>query len=145
MKEIISTSVAHIMERQWRLNNWLTLYVMGNGPTPNDLSSVPEPNHVEIISGDTNGQLKDTEQAYDLSSIPTNANGDRVITFNVLSNLSTSLNTYIYLTLSDLTIDPLNVKIYLEYNGTAISNSSIIPNQVKFLKISTGKPVGIYN
>lgn len=145
MKEVISSSLANIMERQFRLNGWLTLYVMGNGPIPNDLSSVPEPNHIEIITGDTNGELKDTEQAYDLSTIPINTDGDRVITFNVLPSLSTSLNTYIYLTLSDLTTDPLKVKIYLEYNGTPISNTAIVPNEVLFLKITNGKPVGIFN
>lgn len=141
----IPTSLANVLERQWRLNTWLTKYVMGYGPTPNDFCSVPDQNHIEVISGDINGQLKDTEEAYDVSCIPVNTQGERIVTFNVLSHISQSVNTNIYITFAEYTTEKTEIKINVQYNGVAVIHGVIYPGQIKFLKIKNGVPTDILN
>jgi hypothetical protein len=140
----IPTSLANVLERQWRLNTWLTKYVLGTGPTPNDFCSVPMQNHIEVISGDVNGQLKDTEEAYDVSCIPANSQGEKVVTFNILSHISKSVNTNIYISFAEYTTENNSeIKINIQYNGIFITHGTIHPGQIRFLKIKDGIPVSV--
>jgi hypothetical protein len=142
----VQTSVASLGARQWRLNNWMTRYIMGCGECPCDICSVPEPNQVYQLQFDGDGHI--TDETLDLSCVPTTdcTNGTticglRVITIdNKVRNceltgcagVSVSEQKKVYLTHCDATEesawndknrpDAKNpVRIYLTNNGVPVT------------------------
>ena len=169
----VPTSLALNEARQWRLNGWLTRYIMGCGECPCDICSVPEKDLVYTLSFNADGEI--TDETLDLSCVVESEKQrtKRVITINnkvrddTSEGVSTNFYDTIYLTLCDAKADrPWNhdipgddagdvVYIYLTNNGARVTQDEFgnpVPayyvigvGQIKFLKVVAGYITRIVN
>lgn len=166
----VQTSVADLLERQWRLNNWSTKYLLGCGELcPCDICSAPTPDYSYTLNFNEAGHV--TDEALDLSCVMfSNKEAmTRVITINNqvrdceltgCEGVSVNERKKVYLTHcecseydSDLCAMP--VKIYLQNNGAAVTHDEFgneVPayyllgeGQVKYLCIVNGRITKIQN
>lgn len=79
----VQTSVASLGARQWRLNTWMTRYIMGCGDCPCDICSVPEPDQIYTLQADRAGNI--TDETLDLSCVPKSACNDGVCNLRVIT------------------------------------------------------------
>jgi hypothetical protein len=141
----VQTSLASLGARQWRLNTWMTRYIMGCGECPCDICSVPEPNQIYTLQYDMAGHI--TDETLDLSCVPKSPCTDgicdlRVITINNnvrdceltgCEGVSVSEQKKVFLTHCDAEPDDLvwndksrpdakkSVRIYLTNNGAKVT------------------------
>jgi hypothetical protein len=105
----VQTSVASLLERQWRLNTFETRYILGCASCPCDIASCPSPDAVFEITGDDDGDVQ--TEILNLSCVATGNDGERNITINLIprgctfggvcSGVRPDVNTKMYLTLCD--------------------------------------------
>jgi hypothetical protein len=162
----VQTSVASLLERQWRLNAWTTKYILGCGECACDICSVPEPDYTYTLQYDADGHVTDT--TLDLSCVLPSEKaplvGCRVIYIdNVVRDceltgcqgVSVSEQKYVYLTHCEPETTEGAVRIYLKNNGVAVTEDQFgnpVPEyyligegQLKYLCIVNGRIVRIVN
>jgi hypothetical protein len=157
----VPTSLAKLEERQWRLNHWMTRYIMGCGDCPCEICSVPEPNQVYTLQYDADGHI--TDETLDLSCVPpldctqttlefpSSSCGHRVVTINNevrnceltgCRGVSVSENKKVYLTHCDAdneNYSNLPVKVYLTNNGVPVTKDEFGNPVPEFYLLGVGQ------
>lgn len=155
----IGTAQAKMMARQWRFNQWVTAYLM-DGISPCEACSVPEPDYVYTLGFDAEGDITDT--AIDIGCTPDSLvkENKRVVYINCDTDeentgngVSTNVDKIVYLTHCTDTNTNTEVTVYLQNNGSAVTEDQYgnpLPEsylvglgQVKYLMVAGGKIVGI--
>lgn len=161
----VQTSVASLMERQWRFNEWVLNYIMGCGDNcPCDICSAPEPDYVYLLNYDADGNITDDGLNFDcvMPSQKAPLTGCRVIYIDNkvrdceltgCDGVSISVNKKIYLCHSAQNDEP--VRIYLRNNGVEVTQDEhgnpvpeyylIGTGQLKYLCIVNGRITRIVN
>lgn len=171
----VQTSVANLLERQWRFNGWVKKYQMGCGATPCDPCSVMEPDTVMQLSYDSDGNLLD--ESVQLACVPLSNKfpSERVITINAnvrnceltgCEGISTRVTQKVYVVYCECSEDDEEheatwegdqevVRVFLTNNGAPVTTDEFgnpVPasylvgkNQLKYLCVVNGAITKLVN
>jgi hypothetical protein len=160
----VPTSVANLLERQWRFNKWVLDYVVGCGGCPCDPSSVCDPDMVLLLDTDAEGHI--IEDGIDFSCVAPSQKapnfGCRIITINnKVRNCElngcegTSINEQKKIYLCHSQENEEEVRIYLQNNSEPVTHDefgNVVPEyyvigtgQLKWLCVVNGRITRIVN
>lgn len=161
----VQTSVASLLGRQWRFNEWVLNYIMGCDRCPCDICSAPEPDYVYVLQHNDDGEITDCGLDFScvMDSEKTPTVGCRVICIDNkvrdceltgCDGVSINEQKKIYLCHSDCENEE-PVRIYLKNNGEPVTHDEhgntvqeyylIAAGQLKFLCVVNGRITRIVN